>query len=327
MKSRLFLCTWVVSLLVFLSGCGAPTVKYQAVTNDNLNELEGATKFYLQGSWIVIGQDDVAQAGKDSAGNPKSSTGVNLKLNSKVQKLGEIQKLKAVVTPAPTSTLYAIQPQNNIANKTTLTATYFDNSLLLKKIGFEYKNQTVQAIQAAGGVLVAAAPFIALFAENRDIEGSSPLKIPAVIDVTHPQWCTFLSIDNASPDWKYRLIPSKGACDGQAGVKPPAPEGAIEKDGFFSDPKEKRVFVTSSCRDVTLEIKHAKDDGKYNFPLTIADPNWLYTYTIPEKGSVSLHTVCGADIQADADSSNDLVAFAAIQEIFKQVKSIKDATK
>ncbi|AEG67597.1 hypothetical protein PP715_17565 [Ralstonia solanacearum] len=327
MKLRSLRYVGIVSLLVFLSGCGSPAVKYQAVTDDNRMSLEGATKFYLQGSWIVIGQEDGNQAAKDSSDNSKPSAGVSLTSNSAVQKLSDVRKLKAVVTPAPTSTLYAIQPQNTLINKTALTATYFDNSLLLKKVGFEYKNQTVQAIQAVGGVLVAAAPFLAFFSDTKEIDDHSALKIPAVIDATSPQWCMPLPIDKATPEWKYRLIPSQGACDGQVGVKPSAPDGAIEKNEFFSDTKEKSVFVTSSCRDIILEITNSKDDGKYNFPLTIADPNWLYTYTIPENGAVSLHSICGADIQAGADSSNDLVAFAAIQEIFKQAKAIKDAAK
>jgi hypothetical protein len=61
------------------------------------------------------------------------------------------------------------------------------------------------------------------------------------------------------------------------------------------------------------------------WPIVLADYRFLRTYALPDKGSISMHTLCGADItteKADATTS-----FEVLAEIVKQAKDIKDSQK
>ena len=60
-----------------------------------------------------------------------------------------------------------------------------------------------------------------------------------------------------------------------------------------------------------------------SWPILVADYNNVRTYEVPYKGSISAHTLCGADSlteKSDAKSGMDILA-----ELMKQAKAIKDA--
>ncbi|MGE8097106.1 hypothetical protein [Pseudomonas fluorescens] len=319
----------LISAGFLLSACGAPTVRYSAIDDGNESSLVDTTKFYLQGSWISLTKAPI-KAAAVSGGDNSSAHTLGLRTASIVAP-SDLSSVSAVVLPAPvTDVLYAVQPENNLFRTTSLTVTYFDNSLLLKKVGIEYKNKTVQAIQAVGGVVTAASAVLAAPLASPPSNGK--LSLPVILDVTEPVWCKLNDIPNqgGGAKWQYQVVPVGNECDsgkikdGKAIIRS---RGTVARGDYFGALSSKHTFVTSSCRDVILEIFSPDKKVTANYPLVIADPNWLYTYVMPEKGAITLHSICGADVSSESDSSNDFVAFQAMQEIFKQAKAIKDAKK
>jgi hypothetical protein len=59
--------------------------------------------------------------------------------------------------------------------------------------------------------------------------------------------------------------------------------------------------------------------------VTLAHPDFLYTYFLPAKGSIATHGVRGADLTIDATNNSTASAFTALEAVFKQVQAIKAA--
>jgi len=146
------------------------------------------------------------------------------------------------------------------------------------------------------------------------------LTLPVVLDVSVPsRWGQWQPIPGASGDaWAYRVALPKG----------PAPLGATPRQAFFDDSagKPTRLFPVSGCIQAVVEVSNdPARAAKKSFPVTIADPDYLYTYFLPAKGSITMHDVCGADLTVDASNNGTANAFQALEAVFKQVQALKAA--
>jgi hypothetical protein len=88
-------------------------------------------------------------------------------------------------------------------------------------------------------------------------------------------------------------------------------------------------FPISACTDLTLEIAKGDDPpnegrSKATYVVRIPDPSFVEPLPFPVKGSITSHSVCGADItsQSPAQTAGD---FSVLESIAKQVQAIWQA--
>jgi len=295
---------------VVLAGCARyPTVRYTEVTpGSDERALRGQLQFHLYGSWVTLT--------RPSADKPQDAVAaVGLRQsNPPVTSLAGLAGAQVLVTPAPSAHQYAVAPDSSAFASTSLDATYITNTRLLKSVGVEFEDQSVKTIQAVGGAVAALLP---LFAPDR---GAAALTLPVVLDVSDPStWQEWRAIPGTTGQgWAYRVVPAGG----------PVLLGATPRQAFFNDSagKATRLFPVSSCIQATLQVRNAPASGEYqSFPVTLAHPDFLYTYFLPAKGSITMHGVCGADLTVDATNNSTASTFAALEAVFKQVEAIKAA--
>jgi hypothetical protein len=300
----------VLLCAVVLAGCAQyPTVRYTEVTPESDERaLRGQLQFQLYGSWVTLT--------KPSADKPQdavAATGLR-QFNQPVTSLAGLVGAQVLVTPASSAHQYAVAPVSSAFTSTSLDATYIASTRLLKSVGFEFENRSVKTIEAVGGAVAALLP---LFAPG---QSAAALTLPVVLDVSDPStWQAWRAIPGATGQgWAYRVVPTDR----------PALLGATPRQAFFDDSSGRatRLFPVSGCVRATLQVRNDPASGEYqSFPVTLAHPDFLYTYFLPAKGSITMHGVCGADLTVDATSNSTASAFAALEAVFKQVQAIKAA--
>ena len=151
------------------------------------------------------------------------------------------------------------------------------------------------------------------------------LSLPVVLDFADEK-----KLDEALSDggaeipgataWWYRL---HGASPDKA---------AEDVTAFFKPGRTVESFPYSACLSGTLELWAGSDPSQRfksgdvaGFPVKIADPRHVRAMALPAKGSVVMHTVCGADVKAEnADIAG---TFEVLEALAKQVEAIYKATK
>jgi hypothetical protein len=180
------------------------------------------------------------------------------------------------------------------------------------------------------------------FTKAADAKAAAPLRLPLVLDFTDPAMFTSQNRNGS----KLAPIPNNAKCCYQYKVSQPL--GALPTNDFFKCRWEfwspstwfcyTREYPVSACVDLTLEIGTCKDkennkdekiwDGKgtrKEYVVRIPDPTFVETKPFPMKGSITSHTVCGADISTQPSKSAS--TFELLDAIGKQVQAIQQKQK
>jgi len=315
----------VVSLSLLLVGCVHPKVTY--VTSPE-GDMDGKIKFRLAATRVVLGK---------ASQDPKDLKKTYLDTNSTAGL--EIDKVSLIEVPREDDTaLYAIVPVSQWlwTVDTNLSATYFDNTRLVQKLGTQVEDNRIEVVQAIGSIAVAAVALLAPQPVQTEIRppATNKIEIPTSIDI-EPDQTEWKELPNNS-GWFYMVTGSVGP--DKDSVKR---NTYFEKykDQFFSVFTSTKTIPTSSCLQANLKIGRLEKAFLANipkgsdfreklidvrsWPILVADYNNVRTYEVPYKGSISAHTLCGADSlteKSDAKSGMDILA-----ELMKQAKAIKDA--
>lgn len=351
-RTRIMVWAFLLISQFLATGCVHPKVTY--VKNPTDDET-GSIKFRLAATRVLIGESTI---------DPKDSK--KRYVDSNVSKSIKASKGSILEVPREDeSEVYSIIPQSQWlwTVETKLSATYFDNTRLVQKMGTQVEDNRIKIAQAIGSVATAA---IALAAGQKAAgQNLDEINIPTVIDAD-PNQKKWLPLPG-NPGWFY-LVSLKNAAK-----EPDSIDRNVYfkrySDGFFSVLSSTRTFPISSCREANLEIgrinsplpaRGAKQtDEEYykslqdavdlhvtslqtknlgpentagfdlidkaTWPLTVADYNFIRTYELPDKGSISAHTLCGADITTE--KSDAASTFEVLAEMVKQAKAIKDSQK
>ncbi len=303
--------------IVFASACAStPHVRYVRLDAPK-EEYRGFPQFRLSGSRVSLGLAAPADGAKKSAAQspavlgPFKTTHELLAANPAV-----------FVTPAEAGPIYGIVPSRSIFSSIALNVSYFDNTRLVKTIGAPVTDNTLKVISAAGGFLSVLAPFV--FAGVRLSPKATPeLSLPVVLDFADEKKLeealsdTGAAVPGATA-WWYRLHEA-------------APDKAAEDvTAFFTPGRTVESFPFSACLNGTLELwtgsdpfQRFKSGDVAAFPVKIADPRHVRAMALPAKGSVVMHTVCGADVKAEnADIAGTLDVLEALA---KQAEAVYTA--
>ena len=300
--------------VVLASACvSAPHVQYVEIKAPT-EETRGVPQFRLAGSRVSLGLVAPGETAKKAAAlapaaGPFKTTQELL-----------AAKPAVLVTPAEAGSIYGIVPKPSIFSSIALNVTYFDNTRLVKSIGAPVTDNTLKVISAVGGFLTVLAP---LAVRGREV--TPELSLPVVLDFADEK-----KLDEALSDtgaaipgataWWYRL---HGAAPDQT---------AEDVTAFFKPGRTVESFPYSACLSGTLELWAGSDPSQRfksgdvaGFPVKIADPRHVRAMALPAKGSVVMHTVCGADVKAE---NADLAGtFEVLEALAKQVEAIYTATK
>lgn len=299
--------------IALASACvSTPHVQYVEIEAPK-EEYRGVPQFRLAGSRVSLGLAAPSDAAKKPAAPSPSAIGP-LKTTEELL----AAKPAVLVTPAEAGPIYGIVPKPSIFSSIALNVSYFDNTRLVKSIGAPVTDNTLKVISSVGGFLTVLAP---LLLHVRDV--TPELFLPVVLDFADEK-----KLEEALSDagaavpgataWWYRLheaTPDKAAEDAKA---------------FFKPARTVESFPYSACLNGTLELWTGSDPSQRfktgdvaGYPVKIADPRHVRTIALPAKGSVVMHTVCGADVKAEnADIAG---TFAVLEALAKQAEAIYTA--
>lgn len=303
--------------IALASACAStPHVQYVKLETPK-EEYRGVPQFRLAGSRVSLGLAAPGDGAKKSAAPSPAALGP----------FKTTQELLAAnpavfVTPAEAGPIYGIVPKRSIFSSIALNVSYFDNTRLVKSVGAPVTDNTLKVISSAGGFLSVLASFG--FAAVRLSPSATPeLFLPVVLDFADEKKLeealsdTGAAVPGATA-WWYRLhdaAPDKAAEDATA---------------FFTPGRTLESFPYSACLNGTLELWTGSDPSRRfktgdvaGFPVKIADPLHVRAMALPAKGSVVMHTVCGADVKAEnADIAG---ALDVLEALAKQAEAIYTA--
>ncbi len=358
MRTNVATIVLLIHASVVLVGCGVH-VRYDKPYNDD----KGLVKFRLVGSLLTLAAQKESQAGqapKKEASADETEPPVDMRKPTTFRCLTPpitqcIEKVAPVVTPTYGSEVIAVHIHDLPWRRTTLSASYLDRQPeLLKELGTEVTDYSVEIVGAVAAIAKTAIGFGILSvtpeAERKQTTPSERrIVVPSVIDVSTAlaasEAATWTLLPN-NDGWWYKL--DKTSSPALLAVfpdkKPSVP--TVETGRYFADFHEggwhsATSFPASSCSGATLTLMFApgldaeaakrlaasppQDSTIVIGNLLIADPRFVTTYAIPEKGSIKFKGVCGADV--DSKPSGVASGWKVLQTIADQAKAVFDAQK
>ncbi len=333
---RLTLIFLFVPLLMVYACASYPRVTYLSLPN---KDADGAIKYYLQGSLVTLGVEP-ENKGKEDAKNGVSAEFLKTKIS--LSNVNEIRQndVRAIVTPTESKNhLYAIKPHESVWSKTSVSVSYVDNTRLIKSIGTNFEDNRIKVIQSTGEIVASMIPMIgglpkAVKKLDRKKYKKVPpqkeqLNLPVVIDLSETgelkesDWLKIPGYDQ----WWYKLDLS---------AQPPDSRESSKYFKKIDGAKKVRSLAYSSCQDAKLLVTHSttnpnadtREEGTPDkakevatFNIRIANPNYVSTLNFPAKGSIAMHSICGADIKTE--ESKTISNLDIMEALIKQVEAIQ----
>lgn len=333
----MFLTFLFISILgMLLNGCSSyPQARYYNAKVGADPAKESLIPFALQGCLITIApkQNEKAKETQTKDENKKqpenelSALGLTPAQQGVVQNISQLKLVAQVFATQmdASDSLYYLESHDSLLTKSNISVSYYDGRHTIKTIGTEFQDDRIKVIEAIGGTVTSLMPLI--FTGFAPSETTENLSLPLVLDFTSPKMfrdrTTYSKWDNIPnyTTWWYRYKISQ-------------PEGRIfaTEDYFENQRKGKftREFPISACVDMNLEIGQGKDENqaekaKETYTLRVPDPLFVEPLPFPVKGSITMHTICGADITTQP--SQAINTFAVIEAVSKQVNAIWQAQK
>jgi hypothetical protein len=214
--------------------------------------------------------------------------------------------------------LYFLEPHDSFLTQSNISVTYYDGHHRIKTIGTEFQDNRIKVIEAVGGIITTIIPFVGLAPPTTKEDN---IELPLVFDFAsldrfevHDTYSNWENIPNHTK-WWYRYKISQ-------------PQGRVFKtEEYFKkrEGKYTREFPISACVDLTLEIgkgsnSNEAENTRATYVVSVPDPSFVEPLPFPRKGSIAMHTVCGADITTQPSQTAD--TFSILESIAKQVEAI-----
>jgi hypothetical protein len=308
----------IVGGLALLAGCASPPrVVYH--TLDEPRHADNWVPYRLTDTTIVVGgpaaKDGVAQADGSRPGQPMSLEAVTAKCSAGACAPTPV----AVAVPIDADgKILALSPQSHNLVTTYLAPTYWPNSLRLKVLSIEVHDHKLEAIAAAGSI-AAGLGKMAATGVGRDAKTVDPdprdLALPVVLDLA------FLKAKSIEPD-DWADLPDRPGWQVRARfLDDPKTEGFLPRATAGT---VHAAILTSTCRPMLIQIGDRRRE-EVDFQVRVADPDWLTPIPLPPVGAVSMHPLCGADVQNQKVVEVGVDQMA--QSFFTQVEAVRTATK
>lgn len=307
-----YLVSATVLSITLLVGCSAqPKVLYEVPPENKdqsyTGDWEGLPRFTLAKSQLVISLPD----------DEKNKAPAMVSVPAEVEKSDQLQSTDGVDVP----TRFILRQKDSFGVDTHLKLTKLDNTDLIHSFGTEVEDKRVKYIQGAASVLVGVIGAFGL--DGEDPERAQPVSIDTLKMLTENKIGR-----QATSTASYGKITGPGKT---APVSFKITFGAVKDDAINTDKfaavasgKAQKTLIYSACRTATVIFTDGSFANK-QFTATIADPRYVQTVEMPKKGSIDMHTACGANTTAEASSASS--GFEVINAIIDQTKSVREAWK
>ncbi len=303
-----------------LAGCAVtPNVVYHRLSDAHRGD--GWVPYRMTDTTVVIGK--VAEkGGLGPAEGDRPSQPVQLDASDVSCDGVACRALAAVAAPIDDeSEVLAIEPRSRRLVSTSISPTYWPNSLRLKTLSIEVRDHKIEALTTLGAIAAGVGKMAATGGARSDGAGAEPgpLHLPIVLDLA--------------------VLKSARAPKPLPGHTPPVKDtrGWLFTAKFLDDPRTEGfvpragrasihgAMLTSTCRPMLIEI--FSGNGRYDLPfrVRVADPEWLTPIPLPAVGAVVLHPLCGADVQGQ--KVVEVPSDAAAESFFKQIDAVRTAAK
>ncbi|WP_449432675.1 hypothetical protein [Pseudomonas putida] len=296
----------ILSAMLVACGSQTPSVEFEEVSQRK-PDLEGLVKFSLPKTIFIFDYKD-----------PKTKDTV-------------------VLTAVPgewESRLFQIRPSDPWLRKSNFKWTKRDNTNLLQQVGSEVEDNRVTTIQTIGAA-IGSVMGVVLLAQDFELKGAEPpkvakapdgLKLPLAVDTA-----TYLA-NYPVPNTPITDKTSDGTSEAEGGIVAfkiqfgSLPADAIPLEDYLRDTAGKRqnALFTSACRTATITFNSGPLEGQ-KYSSTVADPNFVQTIAMPPNGTVSMHSVCGANVLSEKATVSTNTEI--INELLAQAKSLSETWK
>ncbi len=204
----------------------------------------------------------------------------------------------------------ALAPRSHGLTSTTISASYFPNSLRIQVLTVEAKDHRLEAIKAAGAIIAGGAKMFAGGVRSAIVDDNAVLQLPVMLPLGDARAAVAPTPLPGNPDWTYTAA-FAGTEPAAAGFIPRARHGEIHG-----------ALLTSTCRTLRLVLSHGGDSpAEAVIAVRVADPEWLVAIPFPGKGTMTLHPLCGADTRAQPATQDGVDVLA--QEAVAQMSALK----
>lgn len=267
------------------TGCTAvaPTIQYREI--HKAQDMTGMTDaFYLQANEIVVAKRPDTEV---TSGSSKGSTVSEFDVTSNRRE--SIYK-------------YGIKSVTSWRSETKVNLNKIQNTDLVNSIGVEVTDNTAKAITDYGGALV---KLIGVVGGMFDLGPACPFPVRIPVD---------LKDEGTGPT---------DLGDGCVKVKVQAlPPDAFRRELMPSD-QDTSNFYYAACREAIVTVDVSGTDGVKYKRVRVADPRFVQTVQLPNKGAVTVHSECGVSVETQQVASDN--GAAVIGALATQGKAIKDA--
>lgn len=291
-----------VFTLFLLTGCSsAPAVSYHSINRSYVNgeknedalmeNLKGKKVFNLPSGMVFLHNSEESKKGENT---PESSP---------------LEQVKLTVLPSESdANWFQIEEHNNWLEETKLKITYYDDSKIVKEVGSEFVDKTVQRVTEVAGVIGAILPFVLLNEPSCD---NTSLTLPVSLELKLVEDLTELPRNKC---WKYTINPQKDF-----------PANAVKSEDYFTTGNVS-TFPISACETFIIHIQAAEDKNiKIDFKIRGPNPKFVEAIAFPVKGKISMNTLCTANVTSETDTNPS--AAKKLEEVIKLAKTVYDQYK
>ena len=198
----------------------------------------------------------------------------------------------------------AFEPKSNIASQTNIELNKIENTDLVQSVDIETTSIVAQYITEFGGPVVKLITTFGLGVAEEPpcMKKGESIKIPITEDdlksgtVQTGKDCITVDIKDLPPD-------------------------ALEVSALPQNQYADR-FYYASCREAEVEVEQY-DGRPVHKILRISDPRYVQFARLPSKGTITMHSGCGATIRSEGDGQTG--GGAILEALAVQGKAIKDA--
>ena len=308
--------TGIVALLTALAAC-TPTAE---VTYSRERKSDVSIAYQLATSTVAIGIsatiDGSSLGGVSFETIDLSQRTIELKGGRWMDGDNPVALVAFVGPSASPNHLVWIEPTESIWKDVAVAASYRPNTLLLKELAIDTKDNRKEVIETVGAVAVglvkvaAGMPFSATLdgekppAPQTNAERGAVLQLPII-----------LSLED--------LMRQRSQGGATIGFQQGPETKNLTFENELARTGKRRALLTSECRQGTLTLTPT-GGAPIPFGITYADPRKVMTLPLPTKGKIELGSLCGGNVvieQATKSTGKEIAdtLFAQIEQLRKAV--------
>lgn len=330
---------FLVMTPILATGCGASDVRLQASAAPATTAAEtlsivraaqgGAQVISLPVTRLTVEPVPAAPVATTPATPAPRTEATNAVVQQVTSTAG--QRFRLTTTPTVSGDArdtFRVTARNDFTSRNALRISRFGDTDIPTKVENEFTDLTVLRIQQAGQISAAILSVVPALAGLAAAPTPPALAVPSSRCPSREPLRAF-SVPVLAIDTGFQAVPGQAACfeyqvtAAGAGAADTVPRSMF-RSLFIDTAENSRVWPVPACRDVTLTVRRIGGAEELTVNARIADPSLLRLMPLPDKGAITMHPVCNADV-TNTPSDRWAAVTAAAEEAAKQIKAVAGA--